>query len=168
VLANKTLENVMRLVDLNMKLTKDSMQDSAAAAQQWLSAKTPQEFFSLSAGKGQLNLEKILSYDEEVASIPSSMQAELSKAAQAQFADSCHRASTLVEQMASSAPADAQNPFAIMKSAIEKVSGGYEQWATMSKQVTETMEANRSMATNQFASARKKAASPVKKGNEQV
>src|SRR3990167_4193659 len=53
-LTNKAFESVEKIVDLNMSAVKASLEESTAAARQILTAKDPQEFFSLTAAQNQI------------------------------------------------------------------------------------------------------------------
>ncbi len=166
-LVGKTLEDVTRLVDLNLKLTKDLLAESAQARQKFLSA-APQELFSLAAGNVQANFNRIISYGRDVAGITSNMQVALGKTAKTQFANTCRKATTLVEEVTNSAADESKNPFWMMKSAIANASGGYEQWATMTQKISEAMDASLAMAPNLFASSTQKTNNAVRKGNSHV
>src|SRR5450631_4659932 len=82
---NTIFENVVSLVDLNLGLAKDCTEESTMVTQQMLSAKSPQDVLMLSAGKGLVHFERIISYWRDVAAVASNIQAELSKAAATQI-----------------------------------------------------------------------------------
>jgi phasin family protein len=104
-LTNKTLEGVEKVVDLNMTAVKASWEESAAKAQQLLCAKDTQEFFSLSTAQVQPNAEKALAYGRHLANIAVSTQAEFTKAAEAQIAETSRTMINLMEEITQSAPA---------------------------------------------------------------
>ena len=161
-LSNKTLENVMKLLDLNMTAIKESLGESAAATQQLLSIKSPQELFSLSTAQAKPNIGKVLDYGRQVVGIASNIQAELNNVVQAQINEATRSVSTIVDEASRHSSGGPDGLFAVMKSAIDKSNGGYEQWAKTSKQVAEAMGASLSSATRQFtagASTTKKASS---------
>ena len=58
-LTNKAFEGVEKFVDLNITAAKASLEDTSATAKQLLSAKDPQEFFSLSAAQAQPTAELV-------------------------------------------------------------------------------------------------------------
>ena len=80
-LTSKAFEGVEKLIELNMTAAKASLEESSIATRQLLSAKDPQEFFSLTAAQAQPNAEKALSYSRQVAAIAAGTQAEFTKAA---------------------------------------------------------------------------------------
>ncbi len=59
-LANKALQSVAELVELNLATAKDSLATTSAAAQQMLAAKDAPEVLSLSSQQAQPNAEKAL------------------------------------------------------------------------------------------------------------
>lgn len=158
-LTTNTLDNVRKLVELNLKVMKESMGESAAAAKQLLSAKTPQEFMSLSAAQTKPNIEKVLAYGREVAGITSKIQSELGKAVQTQIHESSHRVEPVVQQIAKNAPVGSDNAYAVMKAALEKTNAGYEQWMQMTQQAAKQIEAKVTEAATGFTEAAKKASS---------
>jgi phasin family protein len=152
-IANRAFESVEKVIDLNMNVAKASLEESAANVQQLLSAKDPQEFFSLSAAQAQPTAEKALSYGRHLAGIASSTQAEFTKAAEAQIAETNRKVLALVEEVSKSAPAGTENAVAFVKSAIGSANAGYEQLSKTTKQAVEAFETNVNTAATQFAQA---------------
>lgn len=152
-LTHKTFESVEKMIDLNMNVAKASLEESAANAQQLLSAKDPQEFFALSAAQAQPTAEKAFAYSRHLASIASSTQAEYAKAAEAQIAETTRKVTALVDEVSKHAPAGSENAIAFVKSAIGNANAGYEQVTKTTKQAVEALEANMNTATNQLLQA---------------
>ncbi|MGO4378390.1 TIGR01841 family phasin [Pseudoduganella sp. RAF53_2] len=152
-LTNKAFEGVEKVVDLNLTAAKASLEESSAAAKQLLSAKDPQEFFTLSAAQAQPTAEKAIAYGRHLASIASGATAEFSKAAEAQIAETNRKVISLVDEVSKNAPAGTENAVAIFKSALNNANAGYEQFTKSAKAAAETLEANVNAAVNQFASA---------------
>lgn len=162
-LTNKAIESVEQIVDLNMQAVKASMEESAVAAKQILSAKDPQEFFSLGATQSQPNAEKALAYGRQLASIAAGAQAEFTKAAEAQIADTSRKVMGLVEEAGKNAPAGSEKVVAMMKSAIGNANAGFEQLTKTSKQAVGALEGNLNNAVSQFTQAAEKASRGAKK-----
>lgn len=162
-LTNKAFEGVSKIVDLNLSVAKASMEESAAATKQLLSAKDPQEFFSLSAAQAQPSAEKALAYGRQLASIASSTQAELTKAAEAQIAETNRKVIALVDEVSKNAPAGSENVIAFVKSSIGNANAGYEQLTKTTKQAVEAMEVNVASAVNQMTKTAEKATVRAKK-----
>jgi phasin family protein len=162
-LTNKAFEGVEKIVDLNMNVIKASLEESTAAAQQIMAAKDPQEFLSLTTAQTQPNAEKAIAYGRHLASIASSTQAEFTKAAEAQIADTNRKVLALVEEVSKNAPAGSENAVAMIKSAIGNANAGYEQLTKTTKQAVETLEGNLNNAVSQFSAAAEKNTARAKK-----
>ena len=155
-LTSKAFEGIEKIVELNLTAAKATLEESTAAAKQLLSAKDPQEFFSLSAAQAQTSAEKAIAYGRHLAAITSGTQAEFSKAAESQIAETNRKVLSLVEEVTKNAPAGSENAVAMLKSAIGNANAGYEQFSKTSKQAVEAIEANLTSAVNQFTQAAEK------------
>ncbi|CAN5210407.1 phasin family protein [soil metagenome] len=155
-LTNKAFEGVEKIVDLNMTAVKSTLEESSAAAQQLLSAKDPQEFFSLSAAKAQPSAEKALAYGRHLASIATATQAEFTKAAESQIAETSRKIVALVDDVSKNAPAGSEHAIALLKSTIGNANAGYEQFSKTTKQAVDTIEGNLNNAVSQFSKAAEK------------
>jgi phasin family protein len=156
-LANQAFDSFSQLVNLNVAAAKASLEESAATAQQLLSAKDPQEFFSLTAAQAQPTAEKFVAYGQNLASIATASQAEFAKAAEAQIAEITRKVTTLVDELAKNAPAGSENAVALLKTAVANANASYGQLRQTTKQATETFEQNLTKATQQFSQAAEKA-----------
>ena len=162
-LTTKAFEGVEKIVDLNLNVAKVSLEESTVAAKQLLGAKDAQEFFSLTAAQAQPNAEKALAYSRHLATIASSTQAEFTKAAEAQIAETNRKIVALIDEVTKNAPAGSENVVAFMKSAISNANAGYEQLTKTTKQAVEALETNVNTAVNQFSQAATKATKGSKK-----
>lgn len=162
-LTNKTFEGVEKIVDLNLNVAKASLEESNAAAKQFLSVKDPQEWLTLAAAQAQPNAEKALAYGRHLAGIASGVQAEFTKAAEAQIAETSRKVLELVEEVSKNAPAGSENAVALLKTAIGNANAGYEQLTKTTKQAVETLEANLNTAVSQFGQPAAKAAARAAK-----
>lgn len=162
-LSAKAFEGMEKLIELNITAAKASLQESSAATQQLLSAKDPQEFFSLSAAQAQPTAEKAVSYGRQVAAIAAGTQAEFTKAAELQIAETSRKVVALVDEVSKNAPAGSENVVAALKAGIGNASAGYEQFSKTSKQAAETIGTNVSAAVSQFTQAAQNAVSKAAK-----
>lgn len=162
-LSNKTFESIEQMVGLNLTAAKASLDESNAAAKQLLTAKDPQEWLSLAAAQAQPSAEKALAYGRQLASIASGVQAEFSKAAESQIAETSRKVLELVEEVTKNAPAGSEQAIALVKSAIGNANAGYEQLTKTAKQAADAIEVNLNTAVNQFAQPAAKAARAGKK-----
>lgn len=161
-LTNKAFESVEKVVDLNMNVVKASLEESTVTAKQLMSAKDPQEFFTLTAAQSKPSVEKALAYSRHLASIASSAQAEFTKAAETQIAETNRKVISLIEDVTKNAPAGSENAIAMIKSAIGNANAGYEQLTKTTKQAVEAMEANLNTAVSKFSDAAVKATTSKK------
>jgi len=157
-LATKAFASVTDLVNLNVSAVKASLEQSSATAQQILSAKDPQAFFSLASAQAQPHAEKALAYSRHLADIASKAQAEFTKAAEIRLAETTRHVSALIEDLSKSAPAGSENAIAMLKATIVNANAGYEQLSKATKQASETMEDNLNQMVKQFVPAAEKPA----------
>lgn len=162
-LTNRTFENVEKMIDLNLNVAKASLEETNAAAKQFLAAKDAQEWLTLAAAHAQPNAEKAMAYGRHLAGITSAMQAEFSKAAETQIAESSRKILELVEEISKNAPAGSENAVALVKTAIGNANAGYEQLTKTTKQAVEALEANLNNAVSQFTPPAPKAAARTAK-----
>ena len=152
-LTTKAFEGMEKLVELNLTAAKASLEESSITTRQLLAAKDPQEFFALTAAQAQPTAEKALSYGRQVAAIAAGTQAEFTKAAEAQIAETNRKVITLVDEVTKNAPAGSENVVAAIKASIGNANAGYEQLTKTTKQAVEAMETNVNAAVSQFAQA---------------
>lgn len=154
--ASTAFDSVQKIVDLNLNVVKSSLQESSVTTQQLITAKDPQEFFSLSSAQAQPNAEKALAYSRHLASIATSTQAEFAKTAETQIAETNRKVLSLIEELSKNAPAGSENAVAMLKSAIGNANAGYDQFSKTAKQAVETLEGNLNAAASQFVNAAEK------------
>lgn len=162
-LYSKAFESLEKVVDLNLNVGKASIEDYSAAARQLLSAKDPQEFFSLTAAQAQPTAAKAIAYSRHLAGIATNAQAEIARAAEEQILETGRKVTAMVDDASKNAPAGSENVIAIMKSAIGNANAGYEQFSKSTKQAVEVMEANMNAAVNQFSQAAEKTANRARR-----
>lgn len=162
-LTSKAFESVEKIVDLNMNAVKASLEESTLAARQLMAIKDPQELVALSTAQAQPTAEKAMAYSRHLASIASTTQAEFTKAAEAQIAETNRKVLALVEEVSKNAPAGSEQVVAMMKSAIGNANAGYEQLTKTTKQAVEAMEGNLNNAVAQFSQAAEKTVKNSKK-----
>jgi len=152
-LTSKAFEGIEKLVELNITAAKASLEESSVTARQLLAAKDPQEFFALSAAQAQPNTEKAISYSRQLAAIAAGTQAEFTKAAEEQIAETNRKVISLVDEVSKNAPAGSENVVALIKATVGNANAGYEQLSKTAKQASQALETNVSAAVNQFTQA---------------
>ncbi len=162
-LTAKAFEGMEKLVELNMTAAKATLEESAATTRQLLSAKDPQEFFSLTQAQAQPTAEKAQSYGRQVAAIVTGTQAEFTRAAEQQVAETSRKVISLVDEVTKNAPAGTENIVAVVKASLTNANAGYEHLSKTAKQAAETVESNVTAAVNQFTQAAQGAAARATK-----
>ena len=125
-LTQAAFNGMTELVELNLGVTKASLAESTAFAQQLLSAKDSEEFCSLTAAHPQATGEKMFSYGQRMATIASAMQAEFSKAIQAGNAEIQRNALALTEEVFKKTPDASDSAVSLVKSVIDNTTAGFE------------------------------------------
>lgn len=162
-LTGKAFEGVEKFVELNLNVAKTSLEESNEVVKQLLSAKDPQEFFTLTAAQAQPSAEKALAYGRHLSSIASSTQAEFTRTAETQFAETNRKVVALIEEVSKNAPAGSENFVALVKTAIGNANASYDHITKTTKQAVETLEANLNTAVTQITQAAAKAAPKTSK-----
>jgi phasin family protein len=160
-LADKTIDSVEKLFDLNINLMRASVEESTVINQQLLAARGPQEFFSMIAAQIQPSAQKALFYGRHLANIASSTQAEFAKVAQDQYMETNRKVNSLVDEVVRNAPPGSENVVAFVKAAIGNASAGYEQLTKTTKQAAEVIEANVNAAAGKMAEAAESVSKPA-------
>ena len=157
-LTTKAVEALEQVVDLNINTGKAMIEDIAASTRQILSAKDAQELSSLLAAQAQPAAARAIAYSRHLAGIATSTQAEFTRTAEEQFAETGRKLSALVEDVTKNAPAGSENVVAMVKTAIGNANASYEQFSKTTKHAAEVLEANINSAVNQFSQAAEKTA----------
>jgi phasin family protein len=161
-LTSKAFESMEKLMELNISAAKASLEESANTTRQLLGAKDAQEFLSLTAAQVQPGAEKAMAYSRQVAAIAAGTQAEFTKAAETQLAETNSKVISLVDEMSKNAPAGSENVVAAFKASIGNANAGYEQFSKTAKQAAQTMESNVTAAVSQFTQAAQNMAAKAK------
>ncbi|EJN05742.1 phasin family protein [Herbaspirillum sp. YR522] len=156
-LASKTFEGVEKLVDLNLKAVKSSLEEGQLTAQQLFAAKDPQEFFSLASAQAQPTAEKSVAYGRHLSGIFSSTQAELTRTVEGQIAEVNRKFVALIDEASRNAPAGSEQAISLFKTTLGHFNAGYEQFSKNAKQAADVLEANVTTAVDQLSQAGAKA-----------
>ncbi|MCA6216332.1 TIGR01841 family phasin [Ideonella sp. B7] len=147
-LAGKAFEGMEKLVELNMQVAKASMGEAAETAKAAIAAKDPQELLSLQASLLQPAAEKVAAYSRHLYDIAASTNAEMTKAIEAQLADTQKKFMAGVDTAVKNAPAGTENAVALVKSAMAAANNAYESVHKAAKQAADVAEANFQAMTN--------------------
>ena len=161
--AQKAFASVEKIVELNMTVTKQAFAESTAAAQELISAKGPQEFIAITTAKAKPSADKFVAYGRELASIASAAQADFSREAELQIADTRRKVASLVDEVSKNAPAGSESVVAMVKTAMGNANEGFDQFSKTAKQAKDAIEANVSSTVSKMSQAAEKATTRTKK-----
>jgi phasin family protein len=141
-LSQKTFESAEKLVDLNLQVSREALAESADNTHAVLSVKDAQELVALQSALLQPLAEKTAAYARQVYEIYQGYGAQLSKAAEEQFADSQSKFNTMVETAAKNAPAGSETAVAVLRSTVAAANNAVESVQKVVKQASELVDAN--------------------------
>ena len=159
----KAFAHVEKVVELNLSVAKESFEESKATAQQFMSAKGPQEFVALTTAKAKPGADKAIAYSRQLAAIAASAQAEFSRDAELQIADARLKIASMVNDVTKNAPAGSEQVVAMVKNAFVTANSGFDQLTKSAKQAAETLEANVATTVSKFSQAAEKVTTRAKK-----
>ncbi len=145
--ANTALASAERIAALNLGAARSALEDTSSAAQAVLAVKNPKDAVALQTSTLKPAVEKAVDYSRSLYEISSESQQQLAKMLEAQFADFQKQVSSMVAQATKSAPAGSETIMAAMQSAITAANPAFGNMTAMTKQLTETAQANMAAAT---------------------
>ncbi len=145
--ANTALATAERIAALNLGTARAALEDSASATRAVLAVKNPNEAAALQSSMVQPAVEKAVNYSRSLYEISSESQQQLAAMLEAQFADFQKQIAGMVAQATKAAPAGSEGIVAAMQSAIAAANSAFGNMTTMTKQFTETAQANMAAAT---------------------
>lgn len=145
---NTLFEGFEKLVDLNMKVVKATMDELNEKTNETIAIKDPQEALSMSSALVQPTAEKAVAYSKHVYDIVSNVQTELAKLAETQLTQGQKQLQEAFEQAASNAPAGSESLMNVLKSMAAQTNAAYENVAKAAKQAAEATEKNIQAATS--------------------
>lgn len=131
-----------KLVDLNLKVMKASIEESSQKAQDVMGVKDVQEVVAMSSSMVQPSAEKAMAYSRHVYDIVTGVQAELSKLAEGKLAETQKTVHEAVEQLTRNAPQGSESAVAMLKSSMAQASAAYDSMTKAAKQAAEVAEKN--------------------------
>lgn len=141
-------EGFEKLIDLNLKVVKATLDEVSQKSQQAADLKDAQEVSSFISASAQPSADKALAYSKHVYDIFAGVQAELSKLAEAQIAEGRQQVNAAVEQLTKNAPAGSESAVAMLKSSLATATSAYDSLAKAAKQAADVAESNLSAAAN--------------------
>jgi len=146
--AGRAIESSTKLFELNLKIAKQSLEDTSESVRHLLKVKSPDEIFSLDQTLVQERLNQALEYANEIGAIASAFAYEISQAAQNQMAGNLEKVTQF---------ADAAKPIAAPP--LFPPQQGYEQWLEAGRKIAEAFGQNLNL-TGQANGSQVNAAAP--------
>ncbi len=137
-----------KLIDLNLKVIKATLDEVAQKSQQAIEVKDAQEAMAFTSALVQPGAEKALAYSKHVYDIVSGMQVDLSKLSEEQIAQRQQQVSDVIDQFAKNAPTGSEGAVALLKSSLATANNAYESVAKATRQAADAAESNITAATN--------------------
>ncbi|HUH87162.1 MAG TPA: TIGR01841 family phasin [Pusillimonas sp.] len=147
-----------KLVDLNLKVMKATLDEAAQKSQEAIEVKDAQEAVAFSSALVQPSAEKSLAYGKHIYDIVSAVQGNISRLTEEQVAQAQRQFSDAVDQYSKTAPTGSESAIALMKSTLASVNNAYESVSKAAKQASETAESNINAATSATLQAASSAA----------
>ena len=142
-----------RLSSINFNAARAAFEDSIAQAKALLSVKDPQDLVKLGADAAQPALEKAIAYSRGMYEVATQTQAEISKLAEAQAAETNKSISALLDRLAQNAPAGSDAGVAALKSALAAANSAYGNFSKVVKQASDIAESSVGAAAGKAAKA---------------
>lgn len=137
-----------KLIDLNLKVIKATIDEFALRSQQAVEVKDPQEAVAFSTNLVQPSAEKALAYGKHVYDIVSGVQTELVKLTEEQIAEGQQQISEAIDQLSKNAPTGSESAVALIKSSLATATSAYDSMTKAAKQAAEVAESNLNAAAN--------------------
>jgi len=136
-----------KLVDLNLKVMKASMDEASQKTQEVMGVKDAQDAVAMSSGLVQPAAEKAVAYSKHVYDIFAAVQTDLTKLTEGKMAESQKHLADVVEQFSRNAPSGSESTVAMLKSTLAQANAAYESMTKAAKQAGEVAEKNMHAAT---------------------
>ena len=151
-----------KLVDLNLKAMKASLDEVSEKSAEVIAIKDPQLAVAMTSAFAQPATEKAMAYSKHIYDIVTGVQADLSKLSEAHIATGQKNIHEAVEQMAKHAPTGAEGAVAIIKSSLAQATDAFEAMTKAAKQAGAVAEKNLSDAASASFKVANQAAEAVK------
>ena len=152
-----------KLVDLNLKVMKATMDEASQKTQEAMGIKDAQDAVAMTSGLIQPSADKAAAYSKHVYDIVSGVQADLAKLAEGKVAEGQKQLHAAVEQMTRNAPTGSEGTISMIKSSLAQATAAYDSMNKAAKQAAEVAEKNLNAATSATFKAASDAASNATK-----
>jgi len=146
-LGNASFNGVEKFIELQLKVAKGAMGQSADNLKALASVKDVQDFVKVQSSFALPTMESAVGYANAVYGIMSETVNTYAKMAEAQIAAGNEKITTAVEEFSKSAPAGSESGVALVKSALTAANTAYETASKAAKQAVAAVEQNVQSAT---------------------
>jgi phasin family protein len=157
-LAGVALHGAERILDLQVRVTKNAIADSVENAKAIAGAKDLQQLAAIKDSMTQPTIDKATAYAKGVYDATTATQAELSKLIEEQIAEFNKQVVEALDRMVKTAPAGSEVGIAALKSGIAAVNSTYDNLSKVAKQFTEATQSNLEAAAEQAVNGARKTA----------
>ncbi len=130
-----------KLVELNLKVVKATLDEVAQKSQQATEVKDPQEAAAFASGLLQPGAEKAMAYTKHVYDIVAGVQTSLVKLTEEQIAEGQQQLSEAVDQFSKNAPTGSESAVALIKSSLATATSAYDSMTKAAKQAAPAVAA---------------------------
>jgi len=151
-----------KLVDLNLKVARASLDEANQKAQEAMGVKDVQEAVNFASGLVQPNTDKVTAYGKQIYDIVAGVQSSLTRLTEEQISQAQRQLDDTIDQLAKNAPTGSEGAVALMKSSLATATSAYESAAKVARQASDAAESNIAAATNATLKAATDAAEATK------
>jgi phasin family protein len=155
--AGVALQGAERILDIQVKATKNAIADSVENAKAIANAKDLQQLAAIKDSMTQPTIDKATAYAKNVYDVAAATQAEFSKLLEEQIAEFNKQVAAALDRMVKNAPAGSEVGVAALKSGISAVNSTYDNLSKVAKQFAEATQSNFEAAATHAVNGAKKA-----------
>lgn len=155
--AGVALQGAEKMMELQFQAARKAFADGVENARALASVKDMQELAALKETLAQPTLEKATAYAKSMYDAALDTQGQLGTLIEQQVAEFNKQFVTVLDRLVQDAPAGSEVGINALKSGIAAVNAAYDNLAKLTKQFSETAQANIETATRQAANEAKKA-----------
>ena len=155
--AGVALQGAERILDIQVKATRNAIADSVENAKAIANAKDLQQLAAIKDSMTQPTIDKATAYAKNVYDVAAATQAEFSKLLEEQIAEFNKQVAAALDRMVKNAPAGSEVGVAALKSGISAVNSTYDNLSKVAKQFAEATQSNFEAAATHAVNGAKKA-----------
>lgn len=155
--AGVALGGAERMLELQMKLAKSTLNDGIENARALTSVRDFEQLAALKDTVVQPSFEKATAYAKDVYDVASVTQSDMSKVVEEQVTEFNRQVVAALDQLVKNAPVGSEAGIAAMKSTLAAVNSGFDNFSKVAKQFGDATQNNMEVVANQTIEAAKKA-----------